>query len=195
MKNILSKEKIDEIHNWCEYYGMENHTINRDGSIDVTGDVDIHSTKMDNLPYKFNIINGVFIAEHLELKNLKNSPNVVNGFVNVSSNKLTTLEGCPRYIKDDFYFNANPGITSTYVGDYDVIIEGNIIFYNTNIDNFFLEKIIATPESDSFKATYDHDKLRVIFKYQRHYEIWDHNQKLIRENYLELLNEINDGLL
>ncbi|MEN6291727.1 MAG: hypothetical protein ABFD07_06895, partial [Methanobacterium sp.] len=67
-----SKESIDSI---CQKYGIENFTINEDGSIDVNGHVNISSMKLTKLPLKFRNVTGDFSC---------------------SDNHLTTLEGAPQ---------------------------------------------------------------------------------------------------
>ena len=76
-----------EIHDICEEYNIKNYSINPDGSIDVNGDVIIVNKNLYKLPLKFNKVNGNFYCSY---------------------NKLTSLEGCPKYVGGNFYFYLIP---------------------------------------------------------------------------------------
>ncbi len=78
--------KKEEIHRICKKYYIRNYTINTDGSIDVSGDVELGALNLDKIPLKFNIVSGYF---------------------NISNNYITSLEGCPKYIGETFYCNSN----------------------------------------------------------------------------------------
>ena len=85
----------------CKQYGIENYTINPDGSIDVYGDVDLSYKGLTELPLRFNRVSGYF---------------------DCGSNNLTSLKGCPRWVGNGFYCNRNQ-LTSLefspyYVGGY-----------------------------------------------------------------------------
>ena len=78
MKYLKLFESFDEskIHEICKRYHIYNYIINKDGSIDVDGDVYLVSQCLDKLPLIFNKVDGF----------------------NCSSNHLTTLEGFPKII-------------------------------------------------------------------------------------------------
>ena len=61
----------------CEKYGIENYTVNPDGSIDVYGSVDLYDCNITELPLRFNKVTGSF---------------------DCGNNNLTSLKGCPRWI-------------------------------------------------------------------------------------------------
>lgn len=189
MKNILPKDKIDEIRAWCSLTDISKYTINSDGSLDVHQDVIIDFNRVDGLPYKFNVINGDFTSDHNELTNMDNMPVTVNGDFSIATNDITSLEGCPRYIKGDFSFNNNFGLSSTYVGDYDVIVDGDFFVYDTGLPQEFMDEVENSDNGQS-----DTNKLRMIFKYQRHFNIWNADNTLDIPCFQELLDEINDGL-
>ncbi len=190
MKNIVNSEKIHAIKKWCASTDISKYTINSDGSIDVDQNVIIDFNRVDGLPHKFNIINGDFITDHNELTNMDNMPNIVNGDFSIAINNITSLEGCPKYIKGDFSFNNNYGLSSTYVGNYDVIVDGEFFAYDCGFEDEF-EKVIINQEDGQT----ENEKLRIIFKYQRHFEIWVKSESLKIDNFNDLLQEINDGLL
>jgi len=103
-----SKEDIDSI---CERYGIENYTINEDGSIDVDGDVNLtkklSGTGIYKLPLKFGKVTGSFYCWDNKLTSLEGSPNRVGGGFYCSYNQLISLEGCPSEVGDDFYCYGN----------------------------------------------------------------------------------------
>ena len=98
--------KEQEIHNICMKYKIKNYTINKDGSIDVNDDVDLHNLELTNLPLKFNKVNGDFYCCWNKLTTLEGSPKYVHGIFQCSSNKLTSLEGCPKQVCH-FYCDVN----------------------------------------------------------------------------------------
>ena len=75
MKYLKLFENFEDIHEICKICGIENYTINPDGSIDVDGNVNLYEMELTKLPLKFNNVSGYF---------------------NCSWNDLTTLEGCPK---------------------------------------------------------------------------------------------------
>ena len=122
----FDKSKIDEI---CKKYSIENYTINKDGSIDVDGCVDLFDKKLTKLPLKFNKINGYFNCSWNDLTSLKGSPKEVNSSFSCYNNELTSFEFSPKiirgvfncqynniksfeyfpsYIKDEFWCVVNP---------------------------------------------------------------------------------------
>ena len=100
---------IDEI---CKKYGIENYTINSDGSIDVNENVDLFDKRLIKLPLKFN---------------------KVNGFINFSSNRLTSLEGSPIEINNSFWCNFNRLTSFEFAPK---IIRGGFDCENNNIKTF-----------------------------------------------------------
>jgi hypothetical protein len=70
-------ESLEDIDSICKKYGIQNYTINGDGTVDVDGNVDLYNRGLTKLPLKFGRVTGNFYCH---------------------SNKLTTLEGCPNTI-------------------------------------------------------------------------------------------------
>jgi hypothetical protein len=71
---------------YLELWGIKNFTINKDGSVDVNGDVDISHRNLIQIPIEFNVVHGNF---------------------NCSRNNLNTLKGCPKYIHGGFNCSNN----------------------------------------------------------------------------------------
>jgi len=78
---------LNELHLTCKKYGIENYTINNDGSIDVDGDVRLWNRGLTKLPLNFNHVSGDFYCNW---------------------NKLTTLEFSPKSVGGGFYCGDNP---------------------------------------------------------------------------------------
>lgn len=203
MKNIINKEEMDVIQEFCTKHKIYKYVVNPDGSVDVNQDVHIGVTSEKEIPFKFNIINGDFEWNGYSLVSLKNAPHTVHGDFSVSYNMLKNLEGCPHKIDGGFSLDGNYNIRSLYVGEYDVEVGGVI-----KIDGDYLHPLLAyeleSEESreldddevaDQFNGrTYDNPNINLILKYQRHYEIWKNKTELDFGNFSELIDDINDGL-
>ena len=124
IKYFKSNNNIDSI---CKRYGIENYTINPDGSIDVDDDVYLNNKDLTKLPLQFRNVNGVFncsynqltslegcpnvsgdfYCSHNQLTSLSGGPNDISGYFICTNNKLKSLEGGPNYVGDDYYCNDN----------------------------------------------------------------------------------------
>ena len=101
---------IEEI---CEKYGIENYTINPDGSIDVNGSVDLYDKELIQLPLIFNKVTGSFDCSYNYLTSLKGSPRWVGGWFDCYNNDLTSLEFSPDHVGG--YFDCiNNKLTDNY---------------------------------------------------------------------------------
>ena len=116
---------MNSIHDICKKYGIENYTVNDDGSIDVNGSVDLYKKGLTELPLTFNKVTGYFDCGDNNLTSLKGSPKWVGGYFSCNKNQLTSLEFSPDYVGLDFWCNNN-NLTNNYC---DSEIGGD--FYNT----------------------------------------------------------------
>jgi hypothetical protein len=112
MKNLITKETRDVVDNFCRHYDIENYTILADGSVDVDGDVSIDGYKNDNLPFKFNIIDGDFMISHSDVNDVSMFPKKVNYGFYCNVNKLTSCVGITQDVGDDFYICSNEELHS-----------------------------------------------------------------------------------
>ena len=101
-------ENNQSIHDICSKYGIENYTINDDGSIDVNGDVNLSSRNLTKLPLKFRNVSGDFNCHDNQLRSLEGAPQSVGGHFSCYDNKLTSLEGAPQSVGGGFYCINNP---------------------------------------------------------------------------------------
>ena len=129
---------MDTIHDICKRYGIENYTINGDGSIDVNGDVDLIEEELFKLPLTFNKVTGWFDCSNNRLTTLKGSPKWIGGFFTCGNNRLTSLEFSPDYVGDDFYCDNNKltdNLCDTEIGGdfYTTLKQDGLIINNINI--------------------------------------------------------------
>ena len=118
----------------CKKYGIENYTINGDGSIDVDGDVSFYSKGLTELPLRFNKVTGWFDCGGNRLTSLKGCPRWVGGYFTCNNNKLTSLEFSPDYVGGDFYCTGNKLTSLEFSPDY---VGGYFSCrYNDLIDNY-----------------------------------------------------------
>jgi len=103
-KFFESKQEIDSI---CIKYGIRNYTINPDESIDVDGNVDLSSRKLEKIPLKFRNVRGSFYCSNNQLTSLEGCPQSVGGDFLCSGNQLTSLEGCPQSVGGNFSCSDN----------------------------------------------------------------------------------------
>ncbi len=99
IKSYRIFESIDlELGKELKKYHIRNYSINEDGSVDCNQSVDLCSKKLNQIPFKFNKINGHFIVDINQLTSLKNCPKYINKWFDCSSNELASLEYGPEYI-------------------------------------------------------------------------------------------------
>jgi hypothetical protein len=125
----------------CEKYGIENYTINPDGTIDVNGDVDLYGFDLNELPLNFNKVTGYFNCGGNNLTSLKGCPRWVGGYFTCSRNKLTSLEFSPDYVGYFFSCEYND-LTDNYCdteiggGFYTTFEQDGLIFQDNKATNY-----------------------------------------------------------
>jgi hypothetical protein len=110
MKHLIKYrlfESTGYIESICKEYGIENWTINEDGSIDVDGDVDLSHSGLDKIPIKFRNVTGNFYCHNNKLTSLEGSPESVSDNFDCNNNNLTSLQGCPKSVGSGFYCSNN----------------------------------------------------------------------------------------
>ena len=100
-------ESNTDIDSICKKYGIQNYTINEDGTVDVDGNVSLYERNLSKLHLKFGRVTGNFYCQSNKLTTLEGCPLEVGGELWCYSNKLTTLESCPREIGGDFMCHNN----------------------------------------------------------------------------------------
>jgi len=168
----------NEIEILCKKYKIENYSINSNGSIDVDGDVILIYIDLTELPLVFNNVTGYFCCNINKLTTLVGGPSSVGGTYTCSSNKLESLLGAPSVVGGNFDCSYN-SLISTYSGLTDIEVGGDVYFMDCELPELIENNYI---------------NIKLILKYQRHFEIWNDDLSLNVENYQILLDEINDGL-
>ncbi len=94
------------------------YTINKDGIVDVDGDVKVkptmHSKVEGFIPVKFGNVTGSFTATNCFLTSLKNLPVSVGKSLDISHNRVRILKGFPK-VGADVNISFNKGIDLTGV--------------------------------------------------------------------------------
>ena len=130
---------MNSIHDICKQYGIENYTVNDDGSIDVNGNVKISFHKFTELPLTFNKVNGNFICYNNLLTTLKGCPRWVESDFNCDYNNLTSLELAPDYVGSWFsceHNNLIDNLCDTEIGSnyfYTSLEQDGLIINSANI--------------------------------------------------------------
>jgi hypothetical protein len=83
-------------------YGIKNYTINSDGSIDVNGNVALGNLGLKKIPLKFRNVSGYFNCCENQLTSLEGAPISVGDNFICTFNQLTSLEGAPISVGDNF---------------------------------------------------------------------------------------------
>jgi hypothetical protein len=123
-------ESVEDIDSICKKYGIQNYTINEDGSIDVDGNVDLSFSNLSKLPLKFVRVTGSFVCRFNQLTTLEGCPKQVGGSFTCDNNKLTTLEGCPKEVGGGFYCDDNQITTLLGCPEY---VRGNFWCFNNKL--------------------------------------------------------------
>lgn len=111
MKHLKLFENFRDIATICKKYGIENYTINSDGSVDVDGEVNLSEMGLKKLPIKFGKVTGNFYCDYNKLTSLDGAPKEVGENFNCDVNQLTSLRGAPKEIGASFYCNYNQLVT------------------------------------------------------------------------------------
>ena len=180
MDNIISKEYNDEIWSLCRTYGIKGYSINKDGSIDVAGDVDLYSRNLDKLPLRFGKVSGNFICSHNKLTTLEGCPSVVGEIFDCEHNLLTSLEHSPTKVGMDYDCKYN--LLNSLLGCATEVL-GSI-----SIEYYGLPKVFT----NAFQNL-SHDDKAIFLKYQEYFVVWTPTLNIDGMN--DLIAEIKDGLL
>ena len=102
-ENKNNSELIKQLKNYYIY----NYTINSDGTIDIDGDVNIAGKHLTKIPFKFGKVTGNFICSSNKLTSLDGCPREVDGYFSCSYNKLRDLIGGPQEVGNSYHCYNN----------------------------------------------------------------------------------------
>lgn len=90
-----------------KYFEISKFKINKDGTIDVKGNVNIMNKNLTKLPIKFRKVTGNFYCAYNQLTSLEGSPKEVGGSFICAYNQLKSLEGSPKKVGGNFNCEHN----------------------------------------------------------------------------------------
>ncbi len=99
----MFENRENGIHRICREWGIENYTINSDGSIDVDNTVLLWDKNLENLPLQFRRVGENFNCNNNKLTTLEGAPEYIGLEFWCNNNRLTTLEYAPKYIRGSFF--------------------------------------------------------------------------------------------
>ena len=109
MKHLkrFNENNNSELIQKLKEYGIENYTINSDGTIDVDGNVNLHDRGLTQIPFNFRNVTGYFHCGSNLLTSLKGCPKDVGEYFYCTYNKLKNLIGGPQLVYGDYWCNYN----------------------------------------------------------------------------------------
>jgi hypothetical protein len=111
-------------------YKIKNYHINRDGTVDVDGNIVLEKILFTKLPLKFGRVTGHFSCSANQLTTLEGAPKEVSGNFRCSYNQLTTLEGAPKEVAGGFYCYNNQ---LTTLEGAPKVVGGDFVCYNNQL--------------------------------------------------------------
>lgn len=183
MENLLFTEE-NEIERIIRDYWItiDDYNLNDEGSIDVIGNVNFSASYLTELPLRFNKVTGNFDCSKLSLGTLKNAPLEVGGDFDCSFNNLTSLKYMPTKVGGTVIFDNT--LKTICTGNVDCCFNEVKLLYRTDISHMRLPDLLI----ENVTA------LKVIFKYQQYFDLWNKDGFLIEESFLALIKEIEGGL-
>lgn len=93
-------EKVaDYLYNVC---GVQDFMVNKNGSINVHGNVIMFNSQETELALKLSRVTGNFICCYSKLKSMKNFPEHVLGTLDISFTGIRSLEGITKNVGRNF---------------------------------------------------------------------------------------------
>ena len=195
----------------CKKYYIENWSINKDGLVDVDGNVNILSQNITKLPLRFGKVTGDFFCYKNKLTTLEGAPKEVGGNFSCHDNELTTLEGAPKEVRGDFYCSHN-NLTTLEGAPKEV--GGNFYCYMNKLitlkwaPEYIAGKVDFLPNDNLPKEflyflrlnTHPHrsDNLEVLQKYilkwQKDYAVWRKDGSFNQANFIQMMEAAQDAL-
>ena len=181
------QRELSRIMILCNKYNIDNYTINDDGSIDVNGSVTVYNKGLDKLIIKFGNVSDSFYCSQNRLTSLEGCPKYVGGVFSCMRNRLTSLEGCPEYVGE--FFDCSDNEITSFKGSPDKIHYG-FSCSNNKIRSFEgCPSINGRFECDGnpiyhiWKLFTDCDKIELFNDYD-----------IIRDDNIIILDRLNDFL-
>jgi len=162
------EEKVDE--NFIELYKKLNIIkINKDGSLEVKGNVNFSGLSLKEIPFNFKKIIGDFDVSDNQLTSLKNCPEIVEGNLFINNNKLVSLEGCSNKI--DGLFDCSYNLLENFKGGPEKVNYTYFCEENQITELIGLPKLIGEDLVISKSEFYDIKSIKAICKVKKSIEI------------------------
>lgn len=188
--------EYSQVKTWLDDMGIRNYTINDDLTVDVNGDVDISEKKLTEIPIQFGIIKRDFDCYDNLLTTLKGCPKYVRGSFDCSDNKLTSLEYSP--IETNSFYCSNNRLTNLK-GCPNIITEDfsfpqnyitTLKYFPLQVDGNILFYDNPLPEEVT-----DFRDGTIFLKYHLEYGIWNSDGSFNKERFDIFLQDYKDGIL
>lgn len=98
-----------KLEDWFDIKGTWRQ--DQEGLIEVTGDA-LLQWPLDQLPVKFSLVSGNFVAAYKGLKSLEGLPYYVGGDLTLDGNKITNLSQAPDRVGRDLWLTNIPNLQS-----------------------------------------------------------------------------------
>ncbi len=105
MEKQLCPKLVAKIHRFCKKHGVNNYSINPDGSIDIDGGVCFMNFKEEFFPIPFNKVSGFFECVNCNLTTFKNMPREIGRWLLCSNTPFRTFEHFPLVIKEGLHID------------------------------------------------------------------------------------------
>jgi hypothetical protein len=96
---------MNDIHKICKYYNITNYKI-KGNIIDVYGDVNFYNKGLLKIPLNFGKVTGNFSCAYNKLTSLDGCPKWIGGHFFCHGNKLKSIKG-PLFIGGDFFVDKS----------------------------------------------------------------------------------------
>ena len=186
MKYIKLFESMTEVEveKICKNHGIVNWSINKDGLVDVDGDVNLLLKGLTKLPLRFGRVTGDFYCQWNVLTTLEGAPKEVSGHFHCFYNKLTSLVGAPKEVGGNFYCYHNYLNTLKWAPEY---IGSEVDFLsNGNLP----EELLRFLKWNSNRV----DLMTYIFKWQKDYAVWRRDGSFNQSNFIHMMEAAQDEL-
>ena len=171
-ETITNSEEIKKV---AKHLGIKtkNIKLQPDGTLDVTGDVDLTSKLYKIIPIKFGKVTGNFTIDDNQLTSLENSPSYVGGDFFCFNNQLSTLEYGPEFVGGEY------SATSNLLRDFTGVAKH--IGQTLDVSLNFIPKDMLPPEGveyESLKNTSAEDIKKANLEYEHPEEHFRYESKI-----------------
>jgi hypothetical protein len=178
------------IEHWCKLMHIHTYTIKND-SLNVNGDVIARGKGLYRIPIKFDIVTGFLDLSHNRLYSLNGCPDKVFRGFSCASNLLTTLKGGPNEVYEAFSCTSNL-LTTLEGGPSEV--GGN--YYCRNNELISLEGCpLKVKDNIECEGNPIHQIYKLFLKHEFYIESLDQNyfrpgKKIVKGRFIKALHEV-----